>query len=402
MNLGWTNNSATQTAVTVERSSDDVTFVQIATLSGTTTSYQDQGLFPGNSYYYRVRAWNGPTPSAYSATASNILKLPAWTQIAAGAPVPTGRVNMGFANATISSQMVIAAGDDSSFPATNNQTWTFKYSGTGSPAWAQQGTGTNPGVRSWPGTAYDSGNQRVILIGGLDQSNPSSPIYRNDVWSLTQSSPGVWGWAPVTVTGTPPPGLFGHTVVMSGAKAYVLGGQNANPVNNLMSDLWVLDFSSVPPTWSHVSAGPLDARVFHVAILDTANQRMVVFGGFDGVNYRNDTWALNLAGAPNWSPIVPAGTLPFGRSNTSAVYHTGAQMMIVFGGNSVPGSSNDVWMLSLSGNSAWQQVLSTGSPPGTRGGHAAIFDDATGRMLLFGGQDFMLGTLYPDTWKLQF
>jgi hypothetical protein len=311
---------------------------------------------------------------------------------------------MGVANALVSNQMVVCAGDDSSFPATNTQTWTLKYSGLGSPSWVQQAITTNPGIRSNPGVAYDPTTPAVILFGGLDQSNPSSPLFKNDVWSMTQTSPGVWGWNPVTTAGTPPSGRFGHAVVLYGRKLYVIGGQNANaPPNNLLNDVWVLDFSLATPTWSLLfSSGPLDPRVYHTAILDTANTQIVVFSGSDGTNNRNDTWALSLMGPPTWTLIAPTGVLPSGRSNTSAVYHAAAKMMIVFGGNSVTGSENDVWILSLSGVQTWYQVLTAGSPPGIRGGHVAIFDDATGRMILFGGLDAIGGTLYFDAWQLQF
>jgi len=198
-------------------------------------------------------------------------------------------------------------------------------------------------------------------------------------------------------------------MVMVGSKLYVIGGQvSFSPPNNLTNDVWVLDFSSLTPFWSELFAtAPMDPRAFHTAVFDPINNQIVVFGGFDGANYRNDTWAIDLNGTPSWSLLTPTGVPPSARSNMTSVYYSSAQMMLVFAGNAASGSQNDVWLLSLSGTPAWSPVLvnvafPSTAPPGTRGGHAAIFDDTSGRMIIFGGQDFLMGTFYADTWQLQF
>jgi chitodextrinase len=64
INLSWTNNAVNQTGFKVERSSDNVTFTQIATTSATT--YPDVNLSPKTLYYYRVRATNASGDSDYT------------------------------------------------------------------------------------------------------------------------------------------------------------------------------------------------------------------------------------------------------------------------------------------------------------------------------------------------
>src|SRR5208283_2013622 len=54
----------------IERSSDDVTFAQIASVGAETTGYTDAGLPPETTYYYRVRAVNSAGFSAYTVTAA--------------------------------------------------------------------------------------------------------------------------------------------------------------------------------------------------------------------------------------------------------------------------------------------------------------------------------------------
>src|SRR6266478_3264509 len=67
INLSWTNTSTTQTGVKIERSTDNVTFTQIAVAGATAVSYSDTGLSASTTYFYRVRATSA---SAYSHTAS--------------------------------------------------------------------------------------------------------------------------------------------------------------------------------------------------------------------------------------------------------------------------------------------------------------------------------------------
>src|SRR2546427_8527099 len=70
INLSWTNTSTTQTGVKVERSTDNVSFTQIAVAGATAVSYPDSGLSASATYYYRVRATNASGDSPYSKTHS--------------------------------------------------------------------------------------------------------------------------------------------------------------------------------------------------------------------------------------------------------------------------------------------------------------------------------------------
>ncbi len=70
INLAWINNTTNQDGVYIERSLDGINFSQIATVSGTTTSYANAGLARQTTYYYRVRSHNGAGYSSYSNTAS--------------------------------------------------------------------------------------------------------------------------------------------------------------------------------------------------------------------------------------------------------------------------------------------------------------------------------------------
>ena len=97
---------------------------------------------------------------------------------------------------------------------------------------------------------------------------------------------------------------------------------------------------------------PPSARSQYTAIYDPVRDRMVVFGGSDG-SYRNDVWALSLAGSPAWSALAPAGSLPPARRGHTAFYDPVRDRMVVFGGSGGNSNRNDVWALS------WDQTTPT-------------------------------------------
>ena len=66
INLTWTDNASNETGFNIERSLDNVNFLQIGTAPANTTSYSDTGLSAATAYHNRVRAYNANGESAYS------------------------------------------------------------------------------------------------------------------------------------------------------------------------------------------------------------------------------------------------------------------------------------------------------------------------------------------------
>jgi hypothetical protein len=66
--LSWTNNSANQDGVRIERCSGSncTNFAEIATVAGTSTTFVNSGLAAATTYRYRVRAYNAVGISQYS------------------------------------------------------------------------------------------------------------------------------------------------------------------------------------------------------------------------------------------------------------------------------------------------------------------------------------------------
>jgi len=75
--LSWKNNNPTQTAVTVERAtSASGPFMSVASLGGKVSTYIDNNVAGGKTYYYRVKANNSRWTSKYTNMASKALAAP--------------------------------------------------------------------------------------------------------------------------------------------------------------------------------------------------------------------------------------------------------------------------------------------------------------------------------------
>lgn len=71
IDLSWTDNANDENGFKIERKEGaGGTYAQITTVAADVTTYADQGLSPGTTYFYRVRAYNGSGHSAYSNEAS--------------------------------------------------------------------------------------------------------------------------------------------------------------------------------------------------------------------------------------------------------------------------------------------------------------------------------------------
>ncbi len=70
INLTWLDNSTDENGFKIERSTDGVNFTQIAQVFPNTTSYRNTRLWPGTTYYYRVRAYSSTSDEDPSNVAS--------------------------------------------------------------------------------------------------------------------------------------------------------------------------------------------------------------------------------------------------------------------------------------------------------------------------------------------
>jgi hypothetical protein len=151
---------------------------------------------------------------------------------------------------------------------------------------------------------------------------------------------------------------------------------------------------------------------------DAATDRLIVFGGYNptGSGETNDVWVLinatGAAGVPTWQQVIPnapAG-LPATRQAHSAVYDRATNRLIIFGGGQAGGGAfsvlfQDVWVLTFANNAGgtpqWIPLTPSGGPPAPREGHAAVYNQATNEMFLFGGGNNGIMSVPNDLWVLE-
>jgi hypothetical protein len=323
---------------------------------------------------------------------------PAWTELTPAGTPPRARSGHSAVYDPVRDRMVVFGGFSGSSYC--NDTWTLALGGT--PTWTMLApTDTLPSARDGHSTIYDPVRDRMVVFGGYDGS------YRNDVWVLTLA--GTPAWTALMPTGTVPSIRAGHSAIYDPVRdrLVVFGGHDSS-YTSFKNDVWALSIAGAP-TWTLLTptSTPPTVRSFHTAIYDPVRDCMVAFAGsyYDGTvrpQFLNDTWTLSLANIPTWTVLTPTATPPSTRTGHSAVYDPVRDRMVVFGGTSTDGGYhylNDVWSLSLGGAPAWTALAPTGTPPSARDEHSAIYDPNRDRMVVFGGHDDSNG-YHNDVWAL--
>ena len=250
----------------------------------------------------------------------------------------------------------------------------------------------------------------MIVFGGVLGAGPNATTNENfnDVWRLNRNL----SWTSMSPAGTPPAPRSGPSAVYDDRnnRMIVFGGGLgfASPCEN---DVWILTNANDKggtPTWTQLSpsGSPPAPRARHTAVYDPHSNRMIVFGGNNCFSTNlADVWVLSnangLGGTPTWTQLSPSGASPDPRSQLSAVYDHASNRMIIFGGESAAGYNNDVWVLShangIGGTPTWTQMSPSGTIPPGRTGHSAVYDATNNRMTIFGGGN---ATNLADAWVL--
>jgi hypothetical protein len=190
-------------------------------------------------------------------------------------------------------------------------------------------TGAPPTGRFDHSAVYDAANNRMIIFGGAEGN--ASPC-ANDVWVLANANgkTGTPAWVQLAPSGTAPSprGSIGAGYDPNTNSMIVYGGHNCFAV--LPGEVWVLSNANglgETPAWTQLTpagGGPGGREINGGVAYDSANNRLIVFGGASTSGDNNDVWVLTNAngqgGTPTWVQLAPSGTLPAARDSNSTVY----------------------------------------------------------------------------------
>ncbi len=270
----------------------------------------------------------------------------------------------------------------------SNEVWTFDLTKN---LWEQINiNGAAPPASEDHSLIYDPLGYRVILFGGED-----GPTW-NNTWSFDLTT---FRWSDLTDSTAPK--REDHTAIYDsrGKRMVVFGGQENDDLSN---EIWTFDLdpaSTAGDKWQKLTIEdeqPL-ARYDHAAVYDSANNRMIIYGGWDEneERYLDDTWTFYFEHF-SWRQLRTKKSYPPKRRHAVGVLDSARNWFIIQGGFGEEGYLNDVWAFDLEANT-WLNITPGPQP---RIDHSAIYDPKTQRMILFGG-DAGLQSKFRDLWELR-
>jgi N-acetylneuraminic acid mutarotase len=175
-----------------------------------------------------------------------------------------------------------------------NDTWAFDPEGG---SWrALDPPGAMPGPRGYLQLVQDPESGKVILFGGGTENDDF-----RDTWAY---DPGMNTWTYLDPAGPVPAERSGYAMVHNGKAGVMIlfGGTNTYESFN---DTWVYD----PATdrWTELAPEGVvpSPRAFHAMVYDSKTSQVIMFGGYDGYQYLNDTWSYDRD-TNTWTELIPA------------------------------------------------------------------------------------------------
>lgn len=276
----------------------------------------------------------------------------------------------------------------------------------------------------------------LILFGGDCSPNVQRAARgMGDVWGLSapkggkwmpSSSPeprweGPWKCGATANEGVPTP-RSNHAAIAAGDHMLIFGGWSADG-NTPLSEPELLHLRSA--CWTHCSTrnSPPPPRGNPTIVYSPRRHLVIVYGGWDRVTRFNDVWCLDME---SWiwhhsaAAVESVSVRP--RTDHAAVLwqaSSASEHMIIFGGSTSDGASDELLVLDCSSGSpdAWRWSNETagfqdGSTsrsevwPAPRTSHAMaiVGEGPSASLVLVGGQDGSLGTgaasIIADAWIL--
>ncbi len=236
-------------------------------------------------------------------------------------------------------------------------------------------------------TCLSSGDQ-LLLFGGWE----GEADYLNDLWSYDTTE---GTWTELEPSGTVPPARAAQAMAYDpiSDRLFMFGGYDGT---SYYADTWTYD--PVRKAWSSVTStgSTPQARYGHSLVYDPGSEKIILFGGFDGMRQYNDTWAYDPVTSA-WTDLRPAGIAPQARDSQAMAYDSQNKVIVLFGGWNDTSTFDDTWTYDPAGN-AWTSCELDGPPPAGRALHQMVYDPDIGKLVLFGGGNS--SSTFNDTWLL--
>jgi hypothetical protein len=259
-----------------------------------------------------------------------------------------------------------------------DDTWEYDLSGD---TWTDQTKTTKPPARYYNSMASIDGDDKAVTFGGR---GTTAPWIKNDTWeydsstsSWTQKNPQSFPTARMSPGMAP---LYGYD------KALLFGGYTWVGGWTYFNDSWVYDSSDGEWIQKSPSNAPGGRHGPAMATFDGTDKVLLYGGQVTGWNFVGETWLYDFS-TDTWTNKNPSGGNPGARGYAAMAPILNDDKMVLFGGfNGWQPSNffNDTWVYDLSDNT-WTKLDTRNTEPTPRGTHTMSVIDGTDKVLLFGG-----------------
>jgi len=252
------------------------------------------GAMAFDSVGNRLIAYGGNAPSPGTILDETWSYNGFWTLLTPTQPAP-GRWGHQLVRDTVRNRLVTFGGRSPTVSGLANDTWIW----TGS-TWSALVTPASPTRRFHYGMCYDSARDRVVLFGGRS-------IFASvgDTWEFDGTT-----WTERPFTNAPSKREEMVMAFDASRRQTVLFGGIDGDTNTLLGDTWEYDGTAWQPIAPASSPTP---RYRCAYAYDTTRQRLVVYGGYDGVQIRTQTFEYT---GETWESI----TVGAGSTNATEMY----------------------------------------------------------------------------------
>ena len=282
-----------------------------------------------------------------------------WTQIPT--PVaPPPRIGAAMVYDEARQEIVLFGGQDASLTLLSD---TWRFDGV---TWQQANPATVPSARMEHAMAFDRLGQNVVMLGS----------------AAAQTSTWEWDgvdWQQTAIGTSPPPRSRGTMATYPDGGVAFYGGDFQR------SDLW----RYVAGQWSpyHSDRALIEQVAAPRMVYDTARERVLWLGA--NLTSAMETWEYD---GRYWRNVGPSGLRPWSRLQPGVAYDPVRAMTVMFGGGIGLSVYDETWSWN---GAAWTQHTPAVVPP-ARVDAAMAFDPSSQQILLFGGADSSLASVFGN------
>ncbi|GAB2229413.1 hypothetical protein Droror1_Dr00023553 [Drosera rotundifolia] len=228
-------------------------------------------------------------------------------------------------------------------------------------------------------SAVNVGKSKIVVFGGLRDKQFLNDVTVYDVENKLWFQPECTGSGSDGQVG-PCPRAF-HVAVAIDCHIFIFGGRSGG---KRLGDFWVLDTDIWQ--WSELTSfGYLPSPRDFAAAAPIGNQKIVMYGGWDGKKWLSDAYMLDTISL-EWTELSISGSIPPPRCGHTATMVE--KRLLVYGGRGGGSIMGELWALKgiieeENETAGWTQLKLPGQAPSARCGHSVT--SAGHYLLLFGG-----------------